>query len=81
MVDVPVALAQAAELTARKTHSLGSSRHGGPRAAQTFAPAVKIYHSCPQRPGGDPGKRALRHDYPAAPIGFTGVTYPSAGHA
>ncbi|MFD7628855.1 NADAR family protein [Streptomyces sp. NPDC059851] len=49
-------------------------------AAQSFAPAVKLYHSYPQRPVDDPGKRGLRNDYPA-PITVDGVTHASVGHA
>ncbi|WP_030768576.1 NADAR family protein [Streptomyces sp. NRRL F-2664] len=48
--------------------------------AESFAPAVKIYHSYPQRALEDPGKQALRNDYPAA-ITVGGSTYPSVAHA
>ncbi|MFE2151310.1 NADAR family protein [Streptomyces lavendulae] len=48
--------------------------------AESFAPAVKIYHSYPQRALEDPGKKALRNDYPA-PITVGDVTYPSVAHA
>ncbi|MEU7409141.1 NADAR family protein [Streptomyces sp. NPDC042638] len=46
----------------------------------SFAPAVKVYHSYPQRALEDPGKQALRNDYPA-PITLGDVTYPSVAHA
>ncbi|MFB7224299.1 NADAR family protein [Streptomyces sp. NPDC056227] len=49
-------------------------------AANSFAPAVKLYHSYPQRALEHPGKRALRNDYPA-PITLGDVTYPSVAHA
>ncbi|MFD9572828.1 NADAR family protein [Streptomyces sp. NPDC059982] len=48
--------------------------------AESFAPAVRIYHSYPRRALEDPGKRALRNDYPA-PITVGDVTYPSVAHA
>ncbi|MEU6310864.1 NADAR family protein [Streptomyces sp. NPDC047014] len=48
--------------------------------AESFAPAVKIYHSYPQRALEDPGKQGLRNDYPA-PIVVGDVTYPSVAHA
>ncbi|MFF5705591.1 NADAR family protein [Streptomyces sp. NPDC012794] len=48
--------------------------------AESFAPAVKIYQSYPQRALEDPGKRALRNGYPA-PITVGDVTYPSVAHA
>ncbi len=48
--------------------------------AESFAPAVKIYHSYPQRALEDPGKQALRNDYPA-PIAIGDVTYASVAHA
>lgn len=46
----------------------------------SFAPAVKIYHSYPQRALEDPGRQALRNDYPA-PITVDDATYPSVAHA
>ncbi|MFJ9644056.1 NADAR family protein [Streptomyces sp. NPDC004244] len=49
-------------------------------AAKSFAPAVKLYHSYPQRALEEPDKRALRHDYPAA-VTVDGTTHPSAAHA
>ncbi|MFF4323506.1 NADAR family protein [Streptomyces sp. NPDC001568] len=49
-------------------------------AARSFAPAVKVYHSYPQRALEDPGKKALRNDYPA-PVTLGEVTYPSVAHA
>ncbi|MFF9983662.1 NADAR family protein [Streptomyces erythrochromogenes] len=48
--------------------------------AASFAPAVKIYHSYPQRVLEDPGKNALRNDHPA-PITLGDVPYPSVAHA
>ncbi|KJY19181.1 MULTISPECIES: NADAR family protein [Streptomyces] len=48
--------------------------------AESFAPAVKIYHSYPQRALEDPGKQALRNDYPA-PVTVGDVTYASVAHA
>ncbi|MFG2340617.1 NADAR family protein [Streptomyces yangpuensis] len=48
--------------------------------ATSFAPAVKIYHSYPQRALEDPGKQALRNDYPA-PITVGDVACPSVAHA
>ncbi|RST08863.1 NADAR family protein [Streptomyces sp. WAC07149] len=48
--------------------------------AESFAPAVKLYHSYPQRALEDPGKQALRNDYPA-PIRVGDATYPSVAHA
>ncbi|MET7715586.1 NADAR family protein [Streptomyces sp. NPDC005407] len=44
------------------------------------APAIKLYHSYPLKPSDDPGRKALRNDYPA-PIDLDGVTYPSVTHA
>ncbi|MFB9571361.1 NADAR family protein [Streptomyces yanii] len=49
-------------------------------AVNSFAPAVKLYHSYPQRALEHPGKRCLRNDYPA-PITLDDVTYPSVAHA
>lgn len=49
-------------------------------AADSFAPAVKVYHSYPRRALEHPGKQALRNDYPAA-ITLDEVTYPSVAHA
>ncbi|MGW2994926.1 NADAR family protein [Streptomyces sp. NPDC001193] len=49
-------------------------------AADSTAPAIKIYHSYPQRALEHPGKRALRNDYPA-PITLGDLTYPSVAHA
>ncbi|MFI9004703.1 NADAR family protein [Streptomyces sp. NPDC053541] len=49
-------------------------------AVESFAPAVKLYHSYPQRALEHPDKRALRNDYPAA-ITLDGATYPSVAHA
>ncbi|MFD8597986.1 NADAR family protein [Kitasatospora sp. NPDC059646] len=48
--------------------------------ATSHAPAVQLYHSYPNKPLDDPGKVALRHDYPA-PITVDGTDYPSAAHA
>ncbi|MFI8828782.1 NADAR family protein [Streptomyces sp. NPDC053431] len=49
-------------------------------AVNSFAPAVKLYESYPQRALEHPDKRGLRNDYPA-PITLDGVTYPSVTHA
>ncbi|MDX2293602.1 MULTISPECIES: NADAR family protein [Streptomyces] len=49
-------------------------------AAHSFAPAVKLPHSYPQRALERPDKRCLRNDYPA-PLTVDGVTYPSVAHA
>ncbi|MFF9854281.1 NADAR family protein [Streptomyces litmocidini] len=48
--------------------------------ATPHAPAVQLYHSFPGKPVDDPGKRGLRHDYPA-PITVAGTDYPSVAHA
>ncbi|MGW1881574.1 NADAR family protein [Streptomyces sp. NPDC001970] len=48
--------------------------------ATPVAPAIQLYHSYPLKPSDDPGKKALRNDYPA-PIGVDGVTYPSVACA
>ncbi|MFK0173775.1 NADAR family protein [Streptomyces sp. NPDC090306] len=48
--------------------------------ATSHAPALKLYHSFPTKPSDDPGKLALRHDYPA-PITVEGTAYPSVAHA
>ncbi|WP_030851670.1 NADAR family protein [Streptomyces sp. NRRL F-4474] len=48
--------------------------------AESFSPAVKIYHSYQRRALEDPGKQGLRNDYPAQ-ISVGGVTYPSVAHA
>ncbi|MFG2298994.1 NADAR family protein [Streptomyces sp. NPDC048603] len=48
--------------------------------AESFAPAVKLYQSFPQRREDEPGRRALRCDYPA-PVVVDGTTYPSVEHA
>lgn len=48
--------------------------------AESFAPAVKIYHSYPQRALEDPGKQGLRNDHPA-PITVGEAAYPSVAHA
>ncbi|GJF33450.1 hypothetical protein KNE206_61500 [Kitasatospora sp. NE20-6] len=50
----------------------------GPAAAH--APAVKLYHSYPNKPVADPGKLGLRNDYPA-PITVGRTSYPSVAHA
>ncbi|MFH8254042.1 NADAR family protein [Streptomyces roseolus] len=48
--------------------------------AHSFAPAVKLPHSYPQRALERPDKRCLRNDYPA-PLILDDVTYPSVAHA
>ncbi|WP_457033569.1 NADAR family protein [Kitasatospora sp. P5_F3] len=48
--------------------------------AAPHAPAVKLYHSYPNKPVADPGKLGLRNDYPA-PIIVGRVSYPSVAHA
>ncbi|MFI9787037.1 NADAR domain-containing protein [Kitasatospora sp. NPDC051984] len=48
--------------------------------ATPHAPALQLYHSYPSKPVADPGKTALRHDYPA-PITVADTDYPSAAHA
>ncbi|MFE1900760.1 NADAR family protein [Streptomyces yangpuensis] len=57
-----------------------SSRVPADGPAASFAPALKIYHSYPQRALEDPGKQALRNDYPA-PITVGDVACPSVAHA
>ncbi|MFD0369696.1 NADAR family protein [Streptomyces sp. NPDC127114] len=49
-------------------------------AVNSFAPALKLPHSYPQRVLDHPDKRCLRNDYPA-PITLDDVTYPSVAHA
>ncbi|MFF9765217.1 NADAR family protein [Streptomyces sp. NPDC014636] len=56
------------------------SRVPADASADSFAPAVKLYHSYPQRALEHPDKRGLRNDYPA-PITLGDVTYPSVTHA
>lgn len=48
--------------------------------AASFAPAVKLNESYPSEPLADPGKRALRNDYPA-PVVVGGTRCPSVAHA
>ncbi|MFD8012558.1 NADAR family protein [Streptomyces sp. NPDC058955] len=64
----------------RRWRDEASSRVPADGAVDSFAPAVKLYHSYPQRALEHPDKRCLRNDYPAA-ITVDDVTYPSVAHA
>ncbi|MBT2403674.1 MULTISPECIES: NADAR family protein [unclassified Streptomyces] len=48
--------------------------------ATPHAPAVHLYHSYPRQRVDDPGKVALRSDYPAS-INIEGIPYSSVAHA
>ncbi|MFC5031655.1 NADAR family protein [Streptomyces sp. DSM 41987] len=50
----------------------------GPVASH--APALKLYHSYPNKPVADPGRQALRNDYPAS-IVVGEISYLSVAHA
>ncbi|MGW6882052.1 NADAR family protein [Streptomyces goshikiensis] len=57
-----------------------SSRVLADGPATPHAPAVHLYHSYPRERVDDPGKVALRSDYPAS-IDIGGITYSSVAHA
>ncbi|MEU3852188.1 NADAR family protein [Streptomyces sp. NPDC029554] len=48
--------------------------------AAPMAPAIHLPQSYPFKPSDNPGKQALRNDYPA-PVRVDGDTYPSVAHA
>ncbi|MER6096591.1 NADAR family protein [Streptomyces sp. NPDC001728] len=64
----------------RRRMAEAPSRVPADGAAYSFAPALKLPHSYPQRALEHPDKRSLRTDYPAA-ITLDDVTYPSVAHA
>ncbi|MFJ8032470.1 MULTISPECIES: NADAR family protein [unclassified Streptomyces] len=72
------ALAYFEERAGRKAELRVRAAADGPAAPQ--APAVHLPHSCPDEPVPDPGRLALRNDYPA-PITVGEVSHPSVTHA